>query len=138
MRSVVSIDQDPFRSRKSTEVQKPLQIPDAESVREWVECRLKQVTGEDDEILVSLVLEEMKTGNLKVTLQSFLGKNTEIFVKDLEVFVQGLVDAQAAARKEADSLALLAAMKRKFTGRQRSGSPARGRSRSPRRPPHPS
>ena len=91
-----------------------------ESLREWVSRRLLELQGEEDEILVSLVLEEMKTGNLRNIISCFLGKkNTDLFVAELEVFAKRLEDAHNAALLHAEALASVARLPR----RSRSGSP---------------
>ena len=99
-------------------------------MRTWVEKRLTDILGEEDEILTFLVLEEMKTGNLHAALSGFLGHATEKFITDLRDFSRGLEEAQKAAVRQAEALASLAALKKKIPTRQRSGSPVRERSRS--------
>ena len=78
---------------------------DTESVRAWISRRLFELQGEEDEILVSLVLEEMRSGNLRVSLSSFLGKETEQFVSDLESFARKLEEANKAALAHAETMA---------------------------------
>jgi hypothetical protein len=95
-----------------------LPVVDAESVRKWVERRLFELQGEEDEILVCLVLEEMRSGNLRSSLSSFLGKNTDKFVGELEIFARRLEEAQKAAIEHAETLANVARIPR----RKRSGS----------------
>jgi hypothetical protein len=124
MRSIIHQDRV-----KSTE-KKPVPIPDIVSVRTWVEKRITDILGEEDEIITTLVLEEMKTGNLHAALSGFLGQTTDTFITDLRAFAQGLQEAQKAAIRHAEALASLAALKKKIPKRQRSGSPVRERSRS--------